>query len=255
MPSRPFRLGTTSFILPDHMAPNVRRLAGLVEDVELLLFSVDEDLPDAAQVAELARLQAAHNLSYTVHTPLDASLASADEARRQAGVAKVRRALAWGRPLAPFGYPLHVYLGDQEHDPDPPRDLNAWRSRAQRSLEALSRDVAPGTLCVECLDYDFALIAPVIEALDLSVALDVGHLLRDGRSLREAIERWLPRARILQLHGTRQGRDHVSLQHAPKTEIAWLWRTLHERSWEGVLTLEVFSLPDLEESLALLEHL
>lgn len=253
---RRFRIGTTSFIVPDYMVPNVRQLAGRVEDVELLLFSVDEDVPGADEVAELARLEAAHGLTYTVHTPLDASLASEDEARRRAGVDKVRRAIAWGRPLAPIGYPVHVYLGDGERDPRPPRDLDAWRARARCSLEALLEDgVAPRRLCVECLDYDFALIAPVVRALDLSVALDVGHLLRDGRALRATVDAWLDRARILQLHGTRDGRDHVSLAHAPRADVAWLLETLTSRGWDGVLTLEVFSARDLDESLAVLRAL
>lgn len=253
----PFRLGTTSFILRDHMVPNVAHLGGRVDDVELLLFSVDEDLPGADEVAALARLKREHALSYTVHTPLDASLASADESRRLDGVARVRRAIAWGRPLEPLGYPVHVYLGDGEHDPAPPTDLDAWRDRGRRSLEALLADgVAPAALCVECLDYDFQLVAPLVRALDLSVALDVGHLLRDGLALRPVIDEWLPRARILQLHGTRSdGRDHKSLAHAPRTEVTWLLRTLVERDWRGVLTLEVFDPLDLDESLAIVHSI
>ena len=64
-------------------------------------------------VGDLAR---EHALTYTIHTPLDASLASADEARRARGLDKVRRAIAWGAPLAPLAYTVHVYLGDAEHD-------------------------------------------------------------------------------------------------------------------------------------------
>src|SRR5438094_10165259 len=111
------------------MVGNVERLVGKVDDVELLVFDVEEDLPNGEDVAALARLKLEHGLSYTVHTPLDASLASADEARRAAGVDKVRRAIDWGRPLAPLGYTVHVYLGDREHDAAPPRDLDAWRER------------------------------------------------------------------------------------------------------------------------------
>jgi sugar phosphate isomerase/epimerase len=259
--TRPFRLGATSFVWPDRMAPNVRKLGPLVDDVELLLFSVDEDVPDAAEVAELQMLGREHRLSFSVHTPLDASLASADETRRRQGVAKVQRALDWGRPLFAAGlgsgYALHVYLGDGEHDPAPPTDLDAWRARATRSLEALlASGVPPSALCLECLDYDFALIAPVVRALDLSVALDVGHLMRDGRELRSAVDQWLPRARLIQLHGTRpDGRDHVSLRHAPPADVAWLLQTLVERRWPGVLTLEVFAPEALLESIAVVDEL
>jgi sugar phosphate isomerase/epimerase len=250
-----FRLGTTSFIWPDTMVANVRRLGPLVDDVELLLFSVDEDVPGADEVAELAGLGRDHALSFSVHTPLDASLASADDARRADGIAKVRRALDWGRPLSPSGYAVHVYLGDREHDPEPPRDLDAWRTRAHDSLSALlaATGLPARALCLECIDYDFALIAPVVRALDLSVALDVGHLMRDGRQLRAMVDEWLPRTRLLQLHGTRaaDGRDHVSLSHARRDDVTWLLGTLVERDWNGVLTLEVFAEAALLESLAL----
>jgi sugar phosphate isomerase/epimerase len=219
-----------------------------------LLFCIDEDVPSAEDVSQLVRLKHEHALSYTVHTPIDASLASADERRRLEGVDKVRRAIAWGRPLAPLGYTVHVYLGDQEHDPSPPADLDAWRARAIRSLETLRSEDVP--ICVECIDYDFALIAPVVRALDLSVALDVGHLLRDGRALEPMLDAWLERARILQLHGTRVdqhgARDHVSLRHAPPAAVDELLRTLRARQWNGVLTLEVFDEKDLDESLALI---
>ena len=95
-----------------------------------------------------------------------------------------------------------------------------------------------------------------MRALDLSVSLDVGHLLRDGRSLRAAVDEWLPRARILQLHGTRpDGRDHKSLTCAPRAEVEWLLRTLDERQFDGVLTLEVFDADDLESSLAVVRSL
>jgi sugar phosphate isomerase/epimerase len=250
------RIGTTSCIWHDYMLPNVEKLAPLVDDVELLLFDVERDVPGAEDVSQLVRLKHEHSLSYTLHTPLDASLASADEARRARGVDKVRRAIDWARPLEPLGHTVHVYLGDGERDAAPPADLDAWRDRARRSLETLLADLPSRALCVECIDYDFALIAPVVRALDLSVALDVGHLLRDGRGLRAAVDEWLPRTRIVQLHGTRpDGRDHKSLTFAPRAELEWLFGTLTARQFGGVLTLEVFDAADLESSLALVAAL
>ena len=256
------RIGTTSCIWHDYMLPNVEKLAPLVDDVELLMFDVERDVPGAEDVAQMVRLKHEHELSYTLHTPLDASLASADDSRRARGLDKVRRAIDWARPLAPLAHTVHVYLGDGERDAAPPRDpaaLDAWRDRAHRSLQALVADVPPRAIAVECIDYDFALIAPVVRALDLSVALDVGHLMRDGLALRPMVDEWLPRAAVLQLHGTRVDqhgvRDHKSLAHAPRAEVEWLLRTLVERQFGGVLTLEVFDAGDLDASLALVRSL
>jgi sugar phosphate isomerase/epimerase len=250
-----FRLGATSFVYRDHVVPNVEKLASRVDDIEILLFDVDEDLPSPADVARLAALKHEHRLSYTVHTPLDASLASADENLRVRSVDKVRRALDWARPLEPLACPVHVYFGDREHDESPPRDLDAWRHRATRSLQTLVADGhAPRTLAVELIDYDYAHIFPVVDTLGLSIALDVGHLIRDGHGLDDALDRYLARASIIQWHGTSPGpggRDHRSLRHVPPNVSESLIRRLLRDRFAGVVTLEVFSEADFEESLVI----
>ncbi len=55
------RLGTTSYIYPADIITNVRRLAGKVQDVELVIFELDEGsngLPDDDTIAELNALSA-----------------------------------------------------------------------------------------------------------------------------------------------------------------------------------------------------
>ena len=53
-PKLPFRLGTTSYIIPDDILPNVRYLADKIDDIELVLFDVEDycNLPSPALVAE-----------------------------------------------------------------------------------------------------------------------------------------------------------------------------------------------------------
>ena len=102
------------------------------------------------------------------------------------------------------------------------------------------------------MDYDLGLLLPVIEALDLSVALDVGHFARDGRDLGRALARLLERTRIVQWHGTDpEDRDHRSLRHYPPDAARELLDALAKVNYDGVLTLEVFREADLEESLIL----
>jgi sugar phosphate isomerase/epimerase len=249
-----YRLGTTSFVHPAGWLENARRLAGRVRDVELLLFeSGPGRAPDAVEIDGLAALARSDGLTFTVHTPLDASLASEDEARRLAGVAAIRDAIERTAPLAPVAVIVHLYLGDGEGAPRP-ADLDAWRARGERSLrEILAAGVAPATLCLETLDYDFALAEPVVDALGLSVALDVGHLARDGVPFDAVLARNLRRTRVVQWHGTDPaGRDHRSLRHYPRDAAVRLVRALAHAEFAGVLTLEVFRAADLEESLALL---
>jgi sugar phosphate isomerase/epimerase len=250
----PIRIGATSFVYPDRWLPNVERLVGRVDDVELLVFEAEP--PDAAEQAALAALKRKTGLTYSLHTPLSISLASESAPRRHQSVALLRRIIEDTSELHPDLYVVHVYLGDCEADV-PPRDLAAWRGRARRSLEAvLDSQVAPETLCVESLDYDFALLEPVVEELGLSVALDVGHLQRDGRPVREVMRRNLHRTRVIQWHGVdASGRDHRSLALVPRAEARDIVDHLLAESYPGVLTLEVFREDDFEESLAFLQGL
>ena len=58
-----FRIGTTSYIIPADILPNVEYLAPQVDDVELVLFETDEygsNLPDAALCDRLNELAYAH---------------------------------------------------------------------------------------------------------------------------------------------------------------------------------------------------
>jgi adenosylcobalamin phosphodiesterase len=253
------RLGTTSFIHPGSWLHNVQRLGPSYDDVEILFFEDHDDgaYPGMAELRELRRCKRELELTYSLHTPLAASLASEDEPRRRQGVASVLRALDVASILEPENIVVHVYHGDGEHTAERPRDLPSWRQRAAESLAALIASGVPAErLCVERLDYDYALIEPVVRELGVSVALDVGHLVRDGADELEELQRWLGQTRIVQWHGTDpSGRDHRSLDHYPLERARSLLRALRDASYAGVLTLEVFREADLASSRALFDRL
>lgn len=255
---RTFRLGATSRVYPAGWLDNVERLRHRVEDIELLFFegSGPHMLPDPDEWAGLSRCRAASAISYSVHTPLAASLASESESRRAASVREVLHVIEQSRVCEPSAYVVHVYLGDREGDVRP-RDLAAFRRRSARSLgELLAAGVPADRLCVEYLDYDLDVLAPVLEQLGVSIALDVGHLERDGRDLQAIVERYLPRTRLIQWHGTRpDGRDHRGLEHFPRDKARWLIQTLLRERYAGVLTLEVFREDDFERSLSIVDTL
>jgi len=254
----PYRIGATSFVRPAGWLDNARALAGRVADVELLLFEAPTpaNVPSGEELSALALLGRDAGLSYSVHAPIGFALASEDPSRRRVAVEAISRVVELTSPLAPHAVVVHLAPGEREGDP-PPADPAGFRRRAAESLRAvLATGIAPATLCLETLEYDFALAEPVVEELGLSVALDVGHLARDGVPFDAVLARNLGRSRVVQWHGTDpSGRDHRSLRHYPRGDALRLVRALRDAGWQGVLTLEVFREDDLDESLALLAEL
>ena len=87
----PFRLGTTSYIVPDDLIPNAEYLAGYVQDMQLVLFDLPDgpcNLPAPDDVARLAAIGATRDLTYTVHLIHD--LAAPDAQGHSLSLAKAQ---------------------------------------------------------------------------------------------------------------------------------------------------------------------
>ncbi|MCL5996252.1 MAG: sugar phosphate isomerase/epimerase [Chloroflexi bacterium] len=242
-----FRLGSTSYVYPDDILPNVQRLAqaGDVDDIELVLFEVDDgpnNLPDDKAVNALIDLANAHQLTYTVHLPLDLRL-GANGTTQHASLLKAERVIKTTLPLAPFAYVFHLDGSDIA--------MPGW---VERSLSALERVIAwvpqPELLAVENVEaWDPALLEPILKALPISRTTDIGHLWKMGRDPLTVLDSWLPRTRVIHLHGLGE-RDHKSLSLMSAQQLDPVIDRL--RNYYGVLTLEVFSASDFFDSRAAL---
>ncbi len=253
-----YRIGATSYVIPDHILPNVRHLGPLVDDVELVLFETDEhgsNLPDADTRARLAELAHTHGLSYTVHLPLDVLPGAAVGADC---LVKAARVIDATRELAPFAYTLHLdgglFAGGARDARMPPPGLAAWRDGAREALERVAAWVGdPRRLCIENVEaWDPVYFAPILEDLPISRTADIGHLWLRGHDATAALGAWLPRTRVVHLHGV-AARDHASLAHVSPERLDPLVRLLDE-SFAGVVTMEVFADADLRSSLAALRE-
>ena len=242
-----YRLGSTSYVWPDDIVPNVRQLGPLVDDVELVLFEVEDwsNLPDRSTIDELNRLAQQHDLSYTVHLPLDLALA------HRPSLDKAERVIDRTRQLEPRAYVLHLDGRAVEGEP-PPAVLDRWQVDALGALEAVAAMVGePGQLCVENLEnYRAEHFLPLLDEMPVSLCLDIGHLWLNGRDPIPLTEKYLPRVQVVHLHGIGQ-RDHQSLSHQGMEGVAPILKLLSARAYEGVLTLEVFNLEDFCSSRAL----
>jgi sugar phosphate isomerase/epimerase len=251
-----FRVGTTSYIIPADILPNVRFLAPLIDDVQLVLFETDEygsNLPDEALRGQLVELGARHAMTYTVHLPLDLRLgAGGEDAASGDGtdvsLVKARRVIDATRDLRPYAYTLHLDGGPLLAGPSP-RELREWQDASREALKVVCGWLdEPKRLCVENVEaWDPDAFAPVVEALPVSRTIDIGHLWLGGVDPLDHLSRWIDRARVIHLHGV-AARDHASLVHVADARLDRVMAFLVEH-FSGVVTLEVFSEADLATSL------
>ncbi|MCP4687172.1 MAG: sugar phosphate isomerase/epimerase, partial [Desulfobacterales bacterium] len=175
----PFRLCTTSFIYPDRYAPNVRMLGPFVDEVELLLFeSAPESLPTSREIQTLAGLAREFDLTFNIHLPTDISLCDPDPSRARGAAEIFRRIIRMTGSLSPTTYTLHLPYDQASAGED---HIARWRDAAHEGVASLLEGgVESRAITIETLDYPLDWAAPVISDLDLSVCLDIGHLVIHG---------------------------------------------------------------------------
>lgn len=253
----PFRLGTTSYIIPADIIPNVTALAGVIDDIELVLFESEKisNLPDKATIQTLCTLAEEHDLTYTVHFPLDISLCDRDEKRRIASVAHCKRIIDLVRPIDPFAYIDHC--NEEPGALNSPADnVEDWIRQARQSFGELAGMVDdPRVFTVETLQYPFHVLERPIRDHGMSVCLDIGHLILKSFSLCDHYQRYWDITRVVHLHGILNGKDHVSLAGLDEKVLEELLTLMKSTSdTERVLTLEIFSETDFNDSITILRN-
>ena len=253
----PFRLGTTSYIIPADILSNVRYLAGKVQDVELVLFDLADgqsNLPMPAEISALNELAGQHALSFTVHLPLDLRMAD-DGGPGHLSLEKARKVIDCTRGLNPWAYVAHLD-GRAVLPPGTPRaDFLRWQAASVQALELVSAWAGGSQqVALENLEgYPLDIHAGVLEHSPVSRTIDIGHLWLDGHDALATLREALPRTRVIHLHGIQAGRDHGSLAHVPPADLRAVLAELTRAAYSGVLTLEMFSEEDFLGSLAALE--
>lgn len=252
----PFSMGTTSYIFPADILPNVKALAGIVDDIELVLFESDiSNIPGQSEIHELAELAEKHDISYTVHFPLDMTLGDADESNRKKSLDTCFRIIDQMEPVHPFAYLVHCSRSDESPAIWNRMNIDDWANALGRSLKELSSSsVEPCRFCVETLNYPFEFVDTLVSDCNMSICLDIGHILLNGYSLVEYLSRYLGRTRVIHLHGIKKGKDHQSIEHMSNENLMLLFAHLsHSSLNERVVTLEVFNEMDLKASMDIVE--
>lgn len=245
----PFRLAATSFLYPASWAANCRRLAPYVDEIELLFFSSrsKDDTPPRAEITELAGIAASTPLRYNVHLPIDIRPGSSDRDIRIAAVETIQRYVDLTRSLDPTTWTLHLPM-------EPSLSRQGWQANIRDSLSRILAAGYPSRgFSIKTLDYPLHWAADIISDYDLSVCIDIGHLLRYDQPLRETVAAWRNRIAIFHLHGVSGGRDHLSLDHLSAETLLSVHQCL-ARFCETV-SLELFNLADFAASAQMLRDL
>ena len=253
----PFRLGTTSYIIPADILPNANYLAGKVQDMELILFEVDDgpnNLPSDHVLDELKVIASQFELTYTIHLPLDVKLGE-NGSEQDLSLVKAKRVIDCTCGLDPWAYILHLDGKSVRTSTDAER-IRRWQDQSVQALENVSTWAGGAEkLAVENLEtYPLDFIQPVLERIPVSRCVDIGHLWLDGHDPIPYLQAALPRTRVIHIHGIAE-RDHRSLAFMPRLKIQPVWDELLRANYQGVLTLEIFSQEDFISSLKVIEEL
>lgn len=252
---RKFKIGTTSFIIPDHIVPNVRLLGPFFDEIELLIFESqpEESIPSKKDVKTLLSLSRDLDVAYNIHLPTDVSLCDASKEKRQIAADRILFIMDRLSMLCPSSHTLHL-----EMDRNTQMRLNnqdqakKWIDDARDGLERfLSRLADVSLICVETLDYPFEIIAPLVEDFNLGVCIDAGHHIKYGYDFLETYSRHRHKTSIIHLHGVDfscdNPRDHSGLDKLPDNYHGRIEALLND--FLGTLSLEVFNKKSLNRSL------
>jgi sugar phosphate isomerase/epimerase len=264
-------------LLPEDLGPTetVRHIAGLdhaalarqlyeqgFDPIELsgdLPLFVPHSLGPPA-VERLAALQAETGLDYTVHLPLwsvelSTPLAPVREGSVRALVETIRNTL----PLHPEVYVTHATgsLAAEFYFMKLPQAattalMRQFQSNAADSIRTILAETGLPSrrLAIETVKFPLDLTLELAEQLDLSLCLDIGHVLLGFPGpvdLFEALEQCLPRLAEVHLHDApqhkageplREGEDHQALGRGD-LDVARLLDRLAEAGFDGPVIFEI----------------
>lgn len=246
----PFKIGTTSFIYPNSYVQNVKMLAPYLDEIELILFESSPDKrPSNDEIKTLLSLANEFDITYNIHLPLDISLGAPDPSKRHFAIETIKRIVDLTAPLSPSTYTLH--LAYDETDMETER-MYRWRNRTYGSARQLiSSGINGKTISIETLNYPIEWVEDILIDFNLSVCVDLGHLILYGFDMKAVFNRYHKTISIIHLHGADNHIDHQPLDFLAKTNLKTILEML--KRYNDVVSIEVFSYDHLNASLKYLE--
>jgi sugar phosphate isomerase/epimerase len=246
----PFKIGTTSFIYPDNYVRNVNMLAPYLDEIELILFeSTPNSLPSKNDIKELFSLANEYDLSFNIHLPLDISLTTRDKTNRHFAIETIKQIIDLTAPLSPSTFTLHLAYDETDMETE---TVKSWQNHTYGNIHKLiSSGINSKKISIETLNYPLEWVEEILTDFNLSVCMDVGHLIYYGLEMKDVIERYKNRTSIIHLHGANEHQDHQALDLLSKPNLSTILEML--KQFIGIVSIEVFSYDHLNASLKYLE--
>ena len=240
---------------------------------DLVLFFPNFFSPEA--ITELAAVKRERGLAFTVHLPLwsvepSSPLQPVREGSTQAIIDTIRAV----QPLEPESYVMHATgpLSAEFYQMRLPENSKAlilkhyFQANARRSLQTILRETGLPSrkLAIETIEFPFDLTMELAEEMDLSICLDVGHILvgfSGPITLPDALDRVLPRLAEVHLHdGPWQGperrigygKDHQALGQGD-LDVRYLLENLKGAGFDGPIIFEL-TVPEALASLKVVQQ-
>jgi sugar phosphate isomerase/epimerase len=225
---------------------------------DLVLFMPHTYAPPA--IEGLARLKEEKGLSYTVHLPLwSVEPSTLLQPVREGSVKALVDCIRATQPLEPEAYVLHATGAlaaefTQMHLPPQAKGLiiRQFQQSAIHSLKTILAEtgIASRKLAIETIEFPLDLTLEIAELLDLSICLDVGHVLAGFSGpldVFDVLETVLPRLGEVHLHdcpayqrggSLGYGKDHQVIG-AGDLDTGRLLDRLQSADWKGPIIFEL----------------
>jgi sugar phosphate isomerase/epimerase len=246
----PFKIGTTSFIYPDNYVRNVNMLAPYLDEIELIFFeSTPNSLPTNHEIKELFSLANEYDLSYNIHLPLDISLGAPDVSIRHFAIETIKQVMDLTASLSATTYTLHLPYDEIDFENE---RIKRWKERTYHSMDTLCTfGFNNRIISIETLNYPLEWVEDILIDFNLSVCMDLGHLILYGLDMKDVFDTYKNRTSIIHLHGANERQDHQPLDLLSKSNLKTILEML--KQFEGIVSIEVFSYEHLKASLKYLE--
>ena len=167
-------------------------------------------------------------------------------AKRMHAVDTINRFMERTQPLCPSTSTLHLVKPESIQNKT---DIRTWQDALRWSLEKLVGKERNGqNLSIETLLYPLDLLESIVREFQLSVCIDIGHLILADQDIEKTFVTWQGCISIIHLHAAASGCDHLGLDQMPSRQMQQVISNL--RPFTGTVSLEVFSFSKLAASMA-----